>query len=158
VERLRNWLLDQGFRYDIVDAVLTCQGYNPARAAVAVKELSAWVNRPDWRSILPAFARCVRITRDLKDRYPVDSAALVEAQERELFAALQRAQAAARRPASVEDFLSAFLPMIPTIDSFFDTVLVMTEDQTLRQNRLGLLQAITALTDGVADLSRLEGF
>ncbi len=58
----------------------------------------------------------------------------------------------------VDDFLSAFLPMIPVINRFFDTVLVMAEDVPLRQNRLGLLQRITALADGVADLSKLEGF
>ncbi|MGB9640893.1 MAG: glycine--tRNA ligase subunit beta, partial [Anaerolineales bacterium] len=63
VERLRNWLQEQGFRYDVVDAVLAEQGNNPAAAARAVRELNEWVARPDWREILPAFARCVRITR-----------------------------------------------------------------------------------------------
>jgi len=58
----------------------------------------------------------------------------------------------------VEDFLSAFLPMIPAVDKFFDKVLVMDEDRTLQENRLGLLQRIVSLADGVADMSRLEGF
>jgi glycyl-tRNA synthetase beta subunit len=35
---------------------------------------------------------------------------------------------------------------------------VMTEDESLRQNRLGMLQRIAALSEEVADLSRLEGF
>jgi glycyl-tRNA synthetase beta subunit len=34
----------------------------------------------------------------------------------------------------------------------------MAEDERLRLNRLGLLQRIAALAEGVADLSRLEGF
>ena len=34
----------------------------------------------------------------------------------------------------------------------------MAEDETLRRNRLGLLQRIAALANGVADLSKLEGF
>jgi len=34
----------------------------------------------------------------------------------------------------------------------------MAEDATVRQNRLGLVQEIAALTRGVADFSRLEGF
>jgi glycyl-tRNA synthetase len=61
-ERLRN-LLEQEFRYDVVDAVVSVQGSNPARAARAAQALSAWVARPDWHTILPAYARCVRITR-----------------------------------------------------------------------------------------------
>jgi len=48
--------------------------------------------------------------------------------------------------------------MIPVIDRFFDDVLVMTEENSLQENRLGLLQRIADLANGVADMSRLEGF
>jgi glycyl-tRNA synthetase len=158
VERLRNVLLEQGRRYDTVNAVLAAQGHNPARAAQAVKAFETWVTRPDWSSILPAYARCVRITRDQAERYPVDPAAFIEQAERDLYAALSNAEATPRAPGSVDDFLNAFLPMIPSVNRFFDLVLVMAEDDRLRQNRLGLLQRISALADGVADLSKLEGF
>ncbi len=158
VERLRNVLLDLGNRYDVVEAVVAAQGYNPAGAAQAVKALTAWVERPDWRTILPAYARCVRITRDQKTRFVVNAAAFAEAPEGELFAAIQIAEAAHRAPGSVDDLLDTFLPMIPAINRFFDVVLVMAEDPALRENRLGLLQHIAALAEGVADFSRLEGF
>jgi glycyl-tRNA synthetase len=59
---------------------------------------------------------------------------------------------------SIDVFMAAFLPMVPVINQFFDEVLVMDEDQALRENRLGLLQRISALADGVVDLSNLEGF
>jgi glycyl-tRNA synthetase beta subunit len=58
----------------------------------------------------------------------------------------------------VDDFLEAFLPMIPVINRFFDEVLVMAEDEAVRKNRLALLQRLSALADGVAEMSRLEGF
>jgi glycyl-tRNA synthetase len=158
VGRLRSQLIDQGYRYDVVDAVLGVQRRNPAGVLRAVKALSAWVSRPDWMIILPAYARCVRITRDLKQRYAVDAARFVELSETQLFEALQTAEAADRAPGSVDGFLEAFLPLIPPINRFFDKVLVMAEDAAIRENRLGLLQRIAALADGVADLSQLEGF
>jgi glycyl-tRNA synthetase len=158
VERLRNALLEQGSRYDVVDAVLAIQGENPGKAAQAVKTLTIWVNRPDWRDILPAYARCVRITRDLKERYPIEPQVFSEAPEQDLYAALLVAEQEPRQVGSMEDFLSAFLPMVPTVNRFFDAVLVMEEDPRLRHNRLGLLQRIASLADGVADMSRLEGF
>jgi glycyl-tRNA synthetase len=158
IERMRNGLLDQGWRYDVVDAVLQAQGYNPARAARGVKELTEWVGRPDWGSILPTYARCVRITRDLKEKYPLERQVLVEPAESDLYAALLEAESTRREPGSVSDFLNAFLPMMPAINRFFDEVLVMAEDVRLRENRLGLLQRIAALAAGAADLSRLEGF
>ncbi len=157
-ERLRNLLLEQGFRYDVVDAVLAEQGHNPARAARAVRELSSWVKRPDWETILPAYARCVRITRDQPETYPVVPETFSEAAEHALYAALQQAQAAERRPGSVDDLLETFLPLIPVINRFFEDVLVMAEDPAQRSNRLGMLQAVAALARGVADFSYLEGF
>jgi glycyl-tRNA synthetase len=158
IERLRNLLLEQGYRYDVVDAVLAEQGQDPAGADRAVKELVVWVERSDWSEILPAYARCVRITRDQTSRYEVGASALLEPAERALYEALLAAESTAREPGSVDDFLNAFLPLIPAINRFFDEVLVMVEDRELRENRLGLLQRIAALAGGVADMSRLEGF
>jgi len=156
--RLRVVLLDMGFKYDVADAVLAAQGSDPAAAARAVKELSGWVARKDWTTLLPGYARCVRITRDQKSRFEVRPEAFVEPAEKGLFAALQQAEAARRAPRSVDDFLNAFAPMIPAVNEFFDKVLVMAEDRQVQQNRLGLLQRIAALAEGVADLSKLEGF
>jgi glycyl-tRNA synthetase len=48
--------------------------------------------------------------------------------------------------------------MIPAINEFFDKVLVMAEAKSVKENRLGLLQRIASLADGIADLSKLEGF
>jgi len=44
------------------------------------------------------------------------------------------------------------------VNEFFDKVLVMDEDQFLRENRLGLLQRVSKLASAVADFSKLEGF
>jgi glycyl-tRNA synthetase beta subunit len=55
-------------------------------------------------------------------------------------------------------FLKVVVTLIPSITAFFDKVLVMAEDKAVQENRLGLLQRIAALSNGVADLSKLEGF
>ena len=84
---MRSLLVEQeGYRYDVVDAVLAAQSHNPAGVLTAVKELTAWVARPDWSTILPAYGRCVRITRDQKERFSVNPAAFVEPVESDLFA------------------------------------------------------------------------
>jgi glycyl-tRNA synthetase len=160
IERLRNLLLENGYRYDVVEAVVTAQGYNPARTNQSVKQLSAWVTRPDWHSILPAYARCVRITRDIKETFRVDSQAFADKAEQRLYSALLLAEKSLHmaRIRSVDSFLTAFLPMIPEVNRFFDEVLVMAEDASLRQNRLALLQRIVALGSELADMSKLEGF
>jgi glycyl-tRNA synthetase len=59
---------------------------------------------------------------------------------------------------TVDSLVAAVRSMEPAITSFFDNILVMDEDQAVRENRLALLQQIAALADGIADLSELEGF
>ncbi|MDW8325648.1 MAG: glycine--tRNA ligase subunit beta [Anaerolineales bacterium] len=152
--RLRGQFLEQGYRYDVVDAVLAEQAHNPARALAAVKQLSRWVAREDWPQILAAYARCVRITRDQKEQYPVHSEQLTEPAEKELDAVSKSVKSVK----SVDDLFRQLTPMIPAISRFFDEVLVMTDDPQARANRLGLLQRIANMARGVADLSKLEGF
>jgi glycyl-tRNA synthetase len=149
-------LLDAGYHYDVVDAVLAEQGHNPHKAIQFVKQLSAWVKRADWPPTLAAYSRCVRITRDQKETYPVSADKFVEPSEKALYSAYQ--SSSVQSVSSVDQFFTALLPMIPAISKFFDDVLVMAEDQSLRENRLGLLQRIAGMAKGVADFSKLEGF
>jgi glycyl-tRNA synthetase len=159
VGRLRNLLIEQeGFRYDVVDAILAQQQHNPAGVKRAVKDLSAWVSRPDWSTILPAYSRCVRITRDQKQQFTIVPEKFSDPAEGELFSGLQKAESTPRNEGSVADFFTVFMPLIPVINRFFEAVLVMSEDELERANRLGLLQHVAALTRGVADFSSLEGF
>jgi glycyl-tRNA synthetase len=148
VERQRNLLLDAGERFDVVDAVLSVQGHTPTRAAQAVQELKGWVGRSDWHEILPAYARCVRIIRDLEEIYSVNTGDFELSAEQALYQALLTAEGLERKGGSVNDFLDAFTPLIPLINNFFDQVLVMTEAEAQRQNRLALLQRISALAEG----------
>jgi glycyl-tRNA synthetase beta chain len=48
--------------------------------------------------------------------------------------------------------------MVVDINTFFENVLVMDKDPKVKENRLAILQKITALSTGLADLSFLEGF
>jgi glycyl-tRNA synthetase len=157
--RLKVVLNDTGYRYDVVDAVLAEQSANPAAAARAVAQLSAWVGREDWSTILPGYARCVRILRSQSEdvaKRKVDESRFMEAQEKELHAAIRKTVHG--RPSTVEEFLSIIVKLIPSINEFFDKVLVMAEDEKVRQNRLSLVGQIANLSHGLADLSKLEGF
>ncbi len=158
IGRLENYLLEQGHRYDVAAAVLAEQGHNPARAYQAIQELTLWVQRDDWSSILPAYARCVRITRDQETIYEVKPVYFNESAEKDLFSAFKQMKSQMNDSQDVNVFLNAFLPVIPTINQFFEKVMVMTEEKELRENRLGLLQQISSLTLGVADFSKLEDF
>jgi glycyl-tRNA synthetase len=161
--RLRGWLQEGGWPTDVINAVLAEQRRNPCRALAGVQQLSEWTRRKDWAEILDGFARCVRITRGLDERYPVDSGLFRQEEEHALYEAYQEAASRLNSDGDIDAFLTAFVPMIPAISSYFGTgkgdgVLVNADDPDLRRNRLGLLQQISAMQRGRADLSELSGF
>ncbi|MBL8088939.1 MAG: glycine--tRNA ligase subunit beta [Anaerolineales bacterium] len=153
-------VLKENYKHDVVEAVLAEQSANPAASAEAVKQLSAWVKRDDWSSILDGFARCVRIlkskTADDRPQTKIDEKILVEAEEKELYKLIK--SSVSGQPSSVNEMLEIVVKLIPSINNFFDKVMVMAEDNKLKENRLGLLQKISSLSNGIADLSKLEGF
>ena len=156
--RLHGLLLDKGFRYDVVDAVEQVNANNPAVAAEQAGVLNSWIAREDWGTILPAYSRCLRMTRDLPQEFAVDSSLLVEPEEKALFEGIQKAQASLKVEPAFENALGQVERLVPVINGFFDKVLVMVEDEGLRNTRLGMLQAIAGLLKPFADISRLEGF
>jgi glycyl-tRNA synthetase len=156
--RLHGLLLEKGFRYDVVDAVEQVNANNPAVAAEQAGVLGAWVAREDWGTILPAYSRCLRMTRELTEEFHVDSSLLVEPEEKALYEAVRKAERELEEAPGFENALTHVERLVPLINGFFDKVLVMTEDEALRNTRLGMLQAIAALLKPYADISRLEGF
>ncbi|HML24585.1 MAG TPA: glycine--tRNA ligase subunit beta, partial [Aggregatilinea sp.] len=156
--RLDVLLHEQGWAHDVIAAVLAEQSARPARVIEGVRELAAWVAREDWSPILDNYARCVRITRPETETYPVDPALFEDEAEHALFAAYEAAAAQLSPDSNVGAFLSAFAPTVPAIQQFFEAVLVNAPDAAVRQNRLGLLQAIAGLAHDRADLSQLAGF
>jgi glycyl-tRNA synthetase len=157
-QRLRGMLLDEGLRYDVVDAVLAERKDDPYLAQQTAAALNEWVQREDWMDLLNAYARCVRIVRDEGERYAVDPERFTEPASQALYRALSKVRAALSDGPGIDDLLRAIQSLVPAINTFFDEVLVMDPDPALRENRLGLVQEVASLTAGVADLSKLEGF
>jgi glycyl-tRNA synthetase len=157
--RLDGWLEDEsGAPRDVINAVLAEQAYNPFRAYQGVNQLLEWVKRENWETILDNFARCVRISRGEKMQYSVNPSNFVEEHEKALYAAYEQVTGQLNAASNVDAFLTAFEPIVPTIFAFFEKVMVNDPDETLRQNRLALMQAINNLQKSRADLSELVGF
>lgn len=164
--RLEGVLRERGLPHDVVQAVLADErsGDNPHRARQVAEVLARWVQREDWQDLLNAYARCVRILPAAFKQaaappgVTIQPAAFTEPATRDLYAAYERARAALSPASSFEAVLAEIRGLIGPINTFFDEVLVMAEDEALRLNRLALLKGIRDLTRGYADLSQLQGF
>jgi len=158
VQRLRGWLLDAGYRFDLVDAVLAERADNPHQALATVRSLSEWAQRPEFARLLTTFSRPSRITREYPSEFPLFAERLSEPAERDLNAAMLQAQEARAAVGDVDGLMAVLHPLAGPVDRFFEQVFVMVEDQAVRENRLALLQRIAALSKGIVDLTQVLGY
>ncbi|MBW3625951.1 MAG: glycine--tRNA ligase subunit beta, partial [Armatimonadetes bacterium] len=160
--RLEQWLLDRGFRPDGVSAAISpaARGHDPAGALETAEQLARGVETEEFEKTLTAYARSARITRNLELSGEVDECLFEREVERDLWRAYQEARQAldAAEPRDFNALYAQLEALRPAIDTFFDGVLVMAEDERVRHNRLLLLQRIADLTRGIVDLSAIQGF
>jgi glycyl-tRNA synthetase beta chain len=134
------------------------------RLLARAEALRLFLEGEDGANLLTASRRAANILRieDKKDgpHAPAsDAGLLAAAEEKALAAALDEAAPAVSAALEHEDFAAAMAALAKLrhpVDAFFDKVVVNESDAALRRNRLGLLARLKALTDRVADLSKIE--
>ena len=89
----------------------------------------------------------------------VDEALFTEPQETALHASISTySQQAAPlfESGDYTDYLRMLARLREPVDNFFDAVMVMADDESIRNNRLALLAELSRLFGKVADISRLS--
>lgn len=89
---------------------------------------------------------------------PVDPSLLSEEAERNLFAAWEKTRADVSRAVDARDYgraLELIAGLRIHVDCFFEDVMVMAEDEAVKNNRLALLTSVSDLFSGIADFSRI---
>src|SRR6266480_2159218 len=161
-ERMRSYFLERGYSANEVEAVLSL---NPVAIALIPKQLEAvraFSALPEAASLAAANKRIANILRQAESKGEAfgdaDVSALKEPAEILLFEALQTASRSAKPLFDSGDFagyLKAFASLKSPVDSFFDAVMVMTDDKKLRENRLALLTDMRKAMNRFSDISKL---
>jgi len=152
-----------GLAYDVVKATLAA-GADDVVDSVARASAVAQV-RPsaDFESISVAFKRMKNILRQAteakkKIAEPFDPAALKDPEEKALAAAVPAVAKKVQVLSAARQYEPALIEISrlrPPIDAFFDKVMVMVDDETLRSHRLGLLQTLVREFSSIADFSEI---
>lgn len=158
-ERLRHQLLSQGYSFDVVDAVLTAEWYDIVDTVKRVKALEGFKKDMAYPSLVIAFKRVSNILKgfEFKDERP-DPLLLEDPAEKGLFNVAERIAPEMERCCGDGNYEKAFEGLTSLkgpIDTFFDKVMVIAEDEKVRRNRLLLLNYIRNLYRRIADLSKL---
>ena len=163
MDRLRAIQLEAGHGSESFDAVQATGSTRPGDIQLRLEALRRFRELPEAESLAAANKRIANILKKTETgslSMNIDSALLREPAEQKLASALDAIASsvdAHLRSAEYDAALTLLASLRPTIDAFFNDVMVNDPDAALRANRLALVNRVRTLFSGVADLSRLPG-
>lgn len=163
-ERLRSVYLESGagITSEMFDAVLDRQPTSPVDFDARLHALAEFLTLDGAGALTGANKRIANILRKsgVPDDVSIDPTRFEVPAEGALHAALETVTPVATASIDAGDYRSALQALArlrPTVDAFFDGVMVNAEQVDVRRNRLALLACVQRLFLAIADLSRLPG-
>ncbi|MGM9582796.1 MAG: glycine--tRNA ligase subunit beta, partial [Phascolarctobacterium sp.] len=158
-QRLRNMLIDQGIRYDVVDAVLAEERNDDfadlyARA-VALNNFVASEAAP---ALIQAATRVANLCKKIEEETAINPQLFEVEAETALHKATMESNKEVLAASVQYDYatvLTEATKLVDPINKFFDDVMVMAEDVKIKNNRLALLSAVKDVTHCVGDLNAI---
>ena len=161
-ERMRAWYVERrGITPEMFEAVRVRRPSSLVDFDDRLAAVSAFVRLDAAESLASANKRIANILRqaEFAEDQAIQSRLLEDDAEKTLHHALQAAMAdiaPLMRKRAYTEALARLADLREPIDAFFDDVMVMADDETLKTNRLALLSQLRALFLGIADISRLS--
>jgi len=159
--RLERILVDEGFSKDVVAAVTAVSIDHIPNVWKRVAALEKLKGAADFEPLAAAFKRVANIMKKsgAAAGAAVDASRLTDAAEKALYDAFQAVKQDVENRLETGGFdqaLKAIASLRPAVDSFFDEVLVMADDDKVRANRLALLGSIAGLFGLFADFTKIS--
>ena len=156
-ERTKNMFKDMGIRYDVVEAVLTGDEKNISDLYTRADAMNKWIERDTLTDMLVAFNRVSSLAENAEST-SIDEGLFVEDVEKDLFRDFKSVDSQIVSLMKEKEYtksLDAFASLKPSVDRFFDGVMVMDENMKIRANRLALLKNISNSMLKVCDLTKI---
>jgi glycyl-tRNA synthetase beta chain len=150
-------LLANDYPADVIEAAVSAGFDDLVQVRARIAALTDFKAHPDFEPLTVAFKRVGNIIKDGLDA-PVDPGLFQDSSENELYGAFQTVKSSVGGAISAsrwQEAMTEIATLRGPIDTFFDKVMVMAEDERVRANRLALLTAIARMFGQVADFSRI---
>lgn len=157
VERVKNLFKDLGIRYDVIDAVLNNNLNDISDIHTRALELNRWLQKDELVEMLTAFNRVSTLaqksTIDIVKEELLKEDAEIKLYNR--FKEIKLNVESLLVDKKYNEALDAFATLRPLVDNLFDNVMVMDKDESVKENRLGLLKQIYSTMLTICDLSKI---
>ena len=158
-ERLKAYLADRDISSDVFEAVAQLGLQDPVDFTARCHAVSEFLEAPAALSLCAAHKRVRNILKNSNNLPSLDESLLVETAEQDLHACITARNEETSQYLAKQHYSEALqnLARLQTpVDKFFETVLVMSDDSAVRENRLALLASLDELCARIADISRLS--
>ncbi|MDY4920575.1 MAG: glycine--tRNA ligase subunit beta [Phascolarctobacterium sp.] len=156
-QRLRNMLIDQGIRYDVVDAVLAEERNDDfADLYARAVALNTFVASEEAPALIQAATRVANLCKKIEEETAINANLFEADAEKALHEAAVEANKEVLAASVKYDYaavLAEATKLVAPINKFFDDVMVMAEDVNVKNNRLALLSSVKDVTHAVGDLN-----
>lgn len=143
IDRLKNKLIDDGHRYDIVNAVINTGEKNMLKISDKIKDLEDFLKEEVAEESLNYFTRINNLTKDF-DSTDVDEERLETELEKNYFESIKNLDVDKLiDQKSYLEALELFAENRILGNEYLDNTMIMVEDDALKENRLGLLNLIS---------------
>lgn len=146
------------FHYDVLDSILGNENYVIYDLYKLAKAITITKETEQYASLLAGYKRANNLASRAEKSHLYSQDLLKEEEEIELDRALDKIEdefIENIKNSNYEEALALFASLESSINSFFDNVMVMVDDEELKNNRLALLQRVVKLIKPIADLSKL---
>lgn len=158
-QRLRNLLMDQGIRYDVIDAVFADERNDDmVDLAVRCKALAAYVEAGNAEPLVQVSVRVSNLCKKIEKEVAISGALFKDESENKLHEDVAAVSKEIIPEIVLYDYaavLKAGEKVIEPVNTFFDNVMVMDEDENVKNNRLAMLEEVRGIVNAVGDLSLL---
>lgn len=155
--RIKNVLQEREIRYDIIEAMLPLISGNIVDLVKKAEVLQERIEKPEFKKEIEAFNRVGNLAKKTEANELVPEH-LVEAVEKDLLEHYLQVLHSFERAAQENQFEEAYIQLAslqPFIEAFFEQVMVMVEDPSIRIARLALLKKLSTLFNSYADFHKL---
>lgn len=158
-QRLRNLLMDQGIRYDVIDAVFADKRNDDmVDLAVRCKALASYVEAGNAEPLVQVSVRVSNLCKKIEKEVAISGALFKDESENKLHEVVAAVSKEIIPEIVLYDYaavLKAGEKVIEPVNTFFDNVMVMDEDENVKNNRLAMLEEVRGIVNAVGDLSLL---
>jgi glycyl-tRNA synthetase beta chain len=161
-ERFSSYLKDRGYSTIEIDSVMSTTPQQLDLVPQKLEAVRAFLTLPEAESLAAANKRIGNILKQARTKGEffdkTNQRDLKEPAEIALFDALATASGRAKELFQRNDYtgyLKALAVLKAPVDVFFDKVMVMVEEDSVRKNRLALLDELQKAMNHVADISKL---